>query len=104
VAQSGTAGIEVLLNGDFDMGLGLCLQCCGEFKAGLISDHEVRWAATTAPMMHQMATLQGVGTVYLPAPTCLAHMTVEKPPPGRGLAQAVRLPEGLRPSAGRPPK
>jgi hypothetical protein len=101
VAQSEIAGIEVLLDGHFDMGLGLCLQCCGEFKAGLISDHEVRWAATTAPMMHQMSTVQGVGTVYLPAPTCLAHMTVEKPP---NLAKAVRLPEGLRPSAGRPPR
>jgi hypothetical protein len=68
------------LHQNIDIGLGMCLQCCGEHKMDLIKENEVCFAITTAPAMHQIQTPQGNGQIYLPAPTCWRHLQVGQAP------------------------
>ena len=70
--ESPALTINEVLSGQYDAGLGLCLQCVAEYKvSGQQPDMTPRWAVTLAPIVGN----NGVGG------TCYEHLNVQPPQP-----------------------
>lgn len=76
-----TVEAEILKPGRQEPALGLCLECCGQYKLAVLKDphgrHEFpRGAITTAPVIQPSP--DGRQVLATAAPVCMEHLTVNQ--------------------------